>query len=117
MCAQVKPLHHVTLEFSLSLPEELKATGRREGRHRFLYGVQTWIPAVDHRLEGLFEGDMIEVSLEPEILGAIGVAVEPGYGNPTRLAVRILEVQTADPREVIKALAAMVHCCDHCEGH
>ena len=117
MSTQLKPLHHVTLEFSLSLPEELKATGRREGRHRFLYGVQTWIPALDHRLEGLFEGDMVEVSLEPESLGAIGVAVEAGYEHPARLAVRILEVREAEPREVIKALAATVHCCDHCEGH
>ena len=117
MPAQVKPLHHVTLEFSLCPPEELKATGRREGRHRFLYGVQTWIPAVDHKLEGLFEGDMVEVSLAPEILEAIGVAVEAGCRHPARLAVRILEVREAEPREVIKALAAAVHCCDHCEGH
>jgi FKBP-type peptidyl-prolyl cis-trans isomerase 2 len=117
MSAQVKPLHHVTVEFSLCLPAELKATGRRAGRHRFLYGVQTWIPAVDHRLEDLLEGDMVEVSVEPEVLRAIGVAVEAGYGHPARLAVRILEVRKAEPREVIKALAATVHCCDHCEGH
>jgi len=117
MSAQVKPLHHVTLEFSLCQPEELKATGKRQGRHRFLYGVQTWIPAVDHKLEGLFEGDTVEVSVEPETLGAIGVAVDAGRGHPARLAVRILEVRKAEPREVIKALAAAVHCCDHCEGH
>jgi len=117
MSTQLKPLHHVTLEFSLSLPEELKATGRREGRHRFLYGVQTWIPTVDHKLEGLFEGDMVEVALEPEVLAAIGVAAEAGCGHPATLAVRILEVRQAEPREVIKALAAAVHCCDHCEGH
>jgi FKBP-type peptidyl-prolyl cis-trans isomerase (trigger factor) len=117
MSIQVKPLHHVTLEFSLFLPEELEATGRKGGRHRFLYGVQTWIPGVDHRLEGLFEGDMVEISLEPENLGAMGVAVEAGCGHPARLAVRIVEVRKAEPREVIKALAATVHCCDHCEGH
>jgi FKBP-type peptidyl-prolyl cis-trans isomerase 2 len=117
MSAQVKPFHHVTLEFSLCLPEELAAAGRREGRHRFLYGIQTWIPAVDQRLEGLVEGDTVEVSLEPEILGALGVAVEAGYGHRARLAVRIVEVRKAEPREVIKILAATVHCCDHCEGH
>jgi hypothetical protein len=117
MSAQVKPLHHVTLEFSLRPPEEAKTTGKKEGRHRFLYGVQTWIPAVDHKLEGLFEGDTVEVSLEPEVLEAIGVAVEAGCGHPGRLAVRILEVRKAEPREVIKALAAAVHCCDHCHGH
>jgi hypothetical protein len=117
MSAQVKPLHHVTLEFSLCPPEELGAKGRGERRHRFLYGVETWIPAVDQKLEGLSEGDLVEVSLQPEILGAIGVAIEPGCGHPARLAVRILEVRKAEPREVIKALAAAVHCCDHCKGH
>ena len=117
MSAQVKPLHHVTLEFSVWPPGEPEATGRREGRHRFLYGVQTWIPAVDHKLEGLVAGDMVEVSLEPEILGMIGVAVEAGCGHFARLAVRIREVRQAEPREVIKALAATVQCCDHCEGH
>jgi FKBP-type peptidyl-prolyl cis-trans isomerase (trigger factor) len=117
MSTQVKPFHHVTLEFSLCSPEEPIATGMTEGRHRFLYGVQTWIPAVDHKLEGLFEGDMVEVSLEPEILGAIDVPVEAACGHSARLAVRIIEVRKAEPREVIKALAAAVHCCDHCEGH
>lgn len=117
MSPQVKPLHHVTLEFSLFLPEELKATGIREGRHRFLYGVQTWIPAVDHELEGLVEGDVVEFSLEPAALRTIGVAIEAGCERPARLAVKILEVQKAEPREVIRALAATVHCCDHCEGH
>lgn len=117
MSAQVKPLHHVTVEFSLCPPEGLKETGRREGRHRFLYGVQTWIPCLDHKLEGLFEGDMVEVSLEPEILGAIDVPVEAACGHSARLAVRIIEVRKAEPREVIKALAAAVHCCDHCDGH
>jgi len=117
MPAQVKPLHHVTVEFSLCPREEPAATGIREGRHRFLYGVQTWIPAVDHKLEGLVEGDMVEFSLEPGALRAIGVAIEAGCAHPARLTVRILEVHKAEPREVIKALAATVHCCDHCEGH
>jgi len=117
MSAQVKPLHHVTVEFSLSPLKEPAATGIREGRHRFLYGVQTWIPAVDHRLDGLFEGDIVEFSLEPAALRASGVAVEPECAHPARLVVRIVEVQKAEPREVVKALAATVHCCDHCEGH
>jgi hypothetical protein len=117
MPTQVKPLHYVTLEFSLRPPEELKGKDRRVGRQRFLYGIQTWIPTVDHKLEGLFEGDMVEVALEPEILGTIGVAAEVECEQPATLAVRILEVRKAEPREVIKALAAAVHCCDHCEGH
>ncbi|HVO84999.1 MAG TPA: hypothetical protein VMU60_11295 [Syntrophobacteria bacterium] len=117
MPAQVKPLHYVTLEFSLRPQEELQGTGRRASRHRFLYGVQTWIPAVDHKLEGLVEGDMVAVALEPEVLGALGVAAEAGWGHAATLTVRILEVRKAEPREVIKALAAAVHCCDHCEGH
>jgi hypothetical protein len=117
MSTQVKPLHHVTLEFSVCPPEEPEATGMREGRHRFLYGVETWIPAVDRELEGLFEGDLVEFSLAPAALGAIGLPFEAGCARPARLAVRILEVRKAEPREVIKALAAMVHCCDHCEGH
>jgi hypothetical protein len=117
MSAPVKPFHYVALEFSLRLPQELAATGRREGRHRFLYGIQAWIPAVDQRLEGLFEGDMVEVALEPETLAALGVAVDAGCRHPARLAVRILEVRKAEPREVIKTLAGTVHCCDHCEGH
>jgi len=117
MSAQVKPLHYVTLEFSLCPREEAKLTSGSAGRHRFLYGVQTWIPTVDHKLEGLFEGDTVEVTLEPGFLGAISASAEEGCGQPATLAVRILEVRKAEPREVIKALAAAVHCCDHCEGH
>jgi len=117
MREQIRPLRHVTVDFSLHLPGLGGETGMRSGQHRFLYGVQTWIPAVDHKLEGLSAGDVLDLSLEPEFLKATALAVEsPGEGS-LRLEVKILEVRTAEPREVIKALAAMVRCCNHCDGH
>lgn len=117
MPRQVRPLRHVTVDFSLHSPGFGRETGVRSGRHRFLYGVQTWIPAVDHKLEGLSEGHVLDLSLEPESLEATALAVGFACEGPVRLEVKILEVQTAEPREVIKALAATVRCCDHCEGH
>ena len=117
MSGRVQHLHHITVEFSLGSPDDPPETDKRRRRHRFLYGVQTWIPAVDHKFEGLVEGDTVELLVEPETLGAIGLAVEAAGASPVKLAVRIVEVRMAEPREVIKALAATVHCCDQCEGH
>ena len=114
---QVRPLRHVTVEFSLRSPGHGRETSERRGRHRFLYGVQTWIPAVDHKLEGLSAGHVLEFSLEPEAFEATALAVRSAGEGPISLQVRILEVQPAEPREVIKALAATVRCCDRCEGH
>jgi hypothetical protein len=116
MAEQVRVLRHVTVEFSLHSPGQGKGTAVTRRRHRFLYGVQSWIPAVDQKLEGLSEGQVLDLSLEPEVLEGTTVGGELVGEGPVRLEVRILGVQTAEPREVVKALAATVHCCDHCEG-
>jgi hypothetical protein len=116
MAEQVRVLRHVTVEFSLHSPVHGRETAVTRGRHRFLYGVQSWIPVVDQKLEGLSEGQVLDLSLEREALEGTALAVPSTGEGPVRLEVRILGVQTAEPREVIKALAAKVHCCDHCEG-
>jgi hypothetical protein len=117
MAEQVRVLRHVTVEFSLHSPGHGGGTAVTRGQHRFLYGVQSWIPVVDGKLEGLSEGQILDLSLQPEALAGTTLGVELAGEGPVRLEVRILGVQTAEPREVIKALAATVHCCDHCEGH
>jgi hypothetical protein len=33
------------------------------------------------------------------------------------LELKIIAVAKAEPKEVVKALAASVNCCDHCGGH
>jgi NifB/MoaA-like Fe-S oxidoreductase len=33
------------------------------------------------------------------------------------LELKIIAVAKAEPKEVVKALAASVHCCDHCGSH
>lgn len=122
MSGQVKPLHYITVDFRLRSEakdgEELEASGR----HRFLYGVESWIEGIVQHLDGLAEGETLELLLEPEaarsvesqLLGQTRVA---GEARQVILELTVARVVEAEPREVVKALARSVHCCDHCHEH
>jgi FKBP-type peptidyl-prolyl cis-trans isomerase 2 len=116
------PLHFVTVEFQF----HGKAQGGRNletgGRHRFLYGVETWIDGVDQRLEGAAEGEKLTLFLEPEDLegtmsGLFGEEEVSEFEDRLALELTVTKVVKAEEREVVKALAASVTCCSHCGGH
>jgi hypothetical protein len=116
------PLHHVTIEYRLD--DNSEDTGRIEtsGQHRFLYGVESWIDGVDQQLEGLQQGEHLELQLDAEAAAFVVYHLLPQLDmakikSDLALRVKIVDVVKAEPREVIKALAATVHCCDHCGGH
>lgn len=121
MPRKVKSLHHVTVGYRVRWKDDRRGGGGdRLRRHRFLYGVETWVAGIDPKLEGLAEGETVELSPDEEVLAAL--AWEPGDEIPSpqevfAVEVRLLHVEKAEPRAVIKALAAQVRCCDRCEDH
>ena len=122
MSPLVTPLHYVIVNFRLRSERETSAIPRTLGQHRFLYGVETWISGVDQHLQGIPEGETLELLLEPE--SSVRVASYLwGHEKVLEaeeqliLELEIVKVEKAEAREVIKALAASVKCCDHCGGH
>ena len=122
MSVQVMPMHYVTVEFQLHDEDGDDRAIDTSGQHRFLYGVESWIEGVDQHLERLREGEELKLVLEPDV--AVFVAsqlVPPDRLSDTKkklaLEVKIVEVVKAEPKEVVKALAASVKCCDHCGSH
>ena len=122
MSIQVMPMHYVTVEFRLQDEDGDSRAIETSGQHRFLYGVESWIEGVDQHLENLREGEDLKLILESD--GAEFVASHllcRDRLSETRkrfaLELRIVKVVKAKPREVIKALAASVKCCDHCGSH
>jgi hypothetical protein len=119
---RVTPLHYVTVDFRLRSEGDLGGALELTGRHRFLYGVEAWLEGVDQRLENLGTGETLELLLEP---GADGPAIcrllGPDQAVEARqhltLELRVIQVVKAEAREVVRALAATVRCCDHCGGH
>jgi FKBP-type peptidyl-prolyl cis-trans isomerase 2 len=116
------PMHYVTVEFRLQDEDGDSRAIETSGQHRFLYGVESWIEGVDQHLENLREGEDLKLVLESD--GAEFAASR--LLGPDRLSdtkkrltfeVRIVKVVKAKPREVVKALAASVKCCDHCGSH
>ena len=122
MALEVTPLHYVTVAFRLCDVEQQSRTMVASGQHRFLYGVESWIEGVDQRLESLGEGEQLELVLESEAAAFVASQLLPQDELPEVeksliLELTIGEIVKAEPKEVVQALAATVHCCDHCGDH
>ncbi|NIQ89959.1 MAG: hypothetical protein GWN93_13360 [Deltaproteobacteria bacterium] len=122
MALEVTPLHYVTVEFRLYDEEQQNRTMEASGQHRFLYGVESWIEGVDQRLESLAEGEHLELVLESEAAAFVASRLLhqdelTKVENSLVLELKIVDIVKAEPREVVQALAATVHCCDHCDSH
>jgi len=89
------------------------------GEHRFLYGVESWIDGVDQQLESLEQGEVVELILDPETSAHVAshLLQNNRFVNRLGLELRVVEVAEAEPKDVVKALAASVKCCDHCGNH
>jgi hypothetical protein len=119
---KVMPLHYVTLEYRLRVEDQKSQVSVTSGKHRFLYGVESWIDGLDQQLENLTEGESHELILEPESVPSAAALLLPEEELPEligrfALEMRVVEVVKAEPIEVTKALAASVSCCDHCGNH
>jgi len=119
MPSRVRPLHYVTVEFRLHDQDRII---EKSGQHRFLYGVEPWIDGVDQQLENLREGDHLELNLEPDTAAFVASRLLsrgewPEVEKGLAFKLEVVEVVKAEPKEVVKALAATVQCCDHCGGH
>lgn len=122
MSSQVMPLHYVTVEFWLRDENQANGSIGTSGQHRFLYGVESWIDGVDQQLAGLEEGEYLQLILEPDAAAFVASQLLPqgelsNIDRSLALQLKIVQVVKAEPREVVKALAATVSCCDHCGGH
>jgi hypothetical protein len=122
MATEVMPLHYVTVAFRLYDEKQENQAMEASGQHRFLYGVESWIEGVDQRLESLTEGQYLELTLESEAAAFVASKLlhqdeVSQVDIPLMLELRIVEVVKADPKDVVKALAASVSCCDHCGSH
>ena len=122
MSSQVMPLHYVTVVFRLHDKDRENRVIEKLGQHRFLYGVESWIDGVDQQLENLREGDHLELNLDPDTAAfaasrLLSQEEWPKLESGLALELKVVEVVKAEPKEVVKALAATVHCCDHCGGH
>ncbi len=122
MSIQVMPMHYVTVEFQLQAEDEDNRDINTSGQHRFLYGVESWIEGVDQHLESLRAGENLRLVLEPDAAIFVASQLIPldrlsDMKKKLALELKIVEVVKAEPKEVVKALAASVKCCDHCGGH
>jgi FKBP-type peptidyl-prolyl cis-trans isomerase 2 len=119
---RVTPLHYVTVEFRLQGESEADHTRETSGQHRFLYGVESWIDGIDQQLESLSEGEALKLLLEPDTAAHVAYHLlrqddQQEVDKRMVLELKIIAVAKAEPKEVVKALAASVHCCDHCGSH
>ena len=122
MSIQVMPMHYVTVEFQLQDEDRDNRANYTSGQHRFLYGVESWIEGVDQHLESLREGEDLRLVLEPDAAVFVASQLIPldrlsDMDKKLALELKIVEVVKAEPKEVVKALAASVKCCDHCGSH
>ena len=122
MAIEVTPLHYVTVEFKLYDEKQQNRKMEASGQHRFLYGVESWIEGVDQRLESLAAGEHLELVLESEAAAFVASRllhqdVLSKVEKSLVLELKIVEIVKAEPKEVVQALAATVHCCDHCGDH
>jgi hypothetical protein len=122
MSSQVMPLHYVTVVFRLHDKDLEDRVIEKSGQRRFLYGVESWIDGVDQQLENLREGDHLELNLDPDTAAFVASRLLsqeewPKLESGLALELKVVEVVKAEPKEVVKALAATVHCCDNCGGH
>ena len=122
MSSKVMPLHYVTVEFRLHEEDQGGGFIEKSGQHRFLYGVEPWIDGVDQQLENLREGEHLEFDLDVDAAEFVLSRLLPQseWSKVERgltLELKVVQIEKAEPREVVKALAATVHCCDHCGNH
>jgi len=122
MSSKVMPLHYVTVEFRLHEEDQGGGVIEKSGQHRFLYGVEPWIDGVDQQLENLREGEHLEFDLDVDTAEFVLSRLLPQseWSKVERgltLELKVVQIEKAEPREVVKALAATVHCCDHCGNH
>ena len=122
MSSQVLPLHYVTVEFRLHEEDQRGGVIEKSGQHRFLYGVEPWIDGVDQQLENLREGEHLTFDLDPDAAEFVVSRLLPQveWSKVERgltLELKVVQIEKAEPKEVVKALAATVHCCDHCGNH
>jgi Ni,Fe-hydrogenase III large subunit len=113
-------MHYVTVQFRLHGEHLENRDIEVTGEHRFLYGVESWIDGVDQQLESLEQGEVVELILDPETSAHVAshlLLQESKVEKRLALALRVVEVVKATPRDVVKALAASVKCCDHCGNH
>ena len=117
--ARVTPMHYVTVEYRLHGENVEDQNLGVTGEHRFLYGVESWIDGVDQQLESLKEGEVLELIMDQETSAHVTFHLlnEARLEKPLALELRVARVVKAEPREVVKALAASVKCCDHCGSH
>ncbi len=117
--ASVTPMHYVTVEYRLHGANVEAQSLEVRGEHRFLYGVESWIDGVDQQLESLEEGEVLELIMDPETSAHVTFHLlnENRLEKPLALELKVAKVVKAEPREVVKALADSVKCCDHCGGH
>ena len=122
MSTQVMPLHYVEVEFRLHDKSEDNGLIESSGRHRFLYGVESWIDGVDQQLENLEHGEYLKLVLEDDAAAFVASRLLPQdelskVERTLILELKVVDIVKAEPREVVQALAATVHCCDHCGDH
>ena len=122
MPRHVMPLHFVTVAYRLYPESDDSQTPETAGQHRFLYGVESWIEGVDQQLENLAEGELLQLPLAPEAAAVVSchlVGQDKFSGAKVHhvLELKVVEVAKAEPKEVVKALADSVKCCDHCGSH
>lgn len=122
MSSQVMPLHYVTVEFRLHEEDQGGGVIEESGQHRFLYGVEPWIDGVDQQLENLRAGEHLEFDLDADAAEFVLSRLLPQgewfkVERGLTFEVKVVQIEKAEPKEVVKALAATVNCCDHCGSH
>jgi hypothetical protein len=120
---KVAPLKRVTLALKAGTTPD-KRDVKIETPFEFIFGLGTdGLVPFERKLADLSEGDEISIHIKGEEIPSYFQHLALSPTNITKalknyyLDVRVLKVTTADPKEVIGAMANMVHCADHCCGH
>ena len=99
-------------------------TGSQETPFEFIFGIGTdGLSPFEFELAGKKEGDILELQLRREAVAdmfqhlPIPPFQVPQEGEGFQLKVRVEKVSPADQKEVIKAMAEIASCGDHCCGH
>lgn len=90
----------------------------------FIFGIGTdGLSPFEFKLAGKKEGDIVELELRREAVAdmfqhlPIPPLQVPQEGERFHLRVRVEKVSPADQKEIIKAMAEIASCGDHCCGH
>lgn len=117
-------LKKVTLSLEAGTAPQVRDLTPEGARLQFIYGLGTHgLTPLELALADKTVGDEVLLMLgRQEIPQVFQHLILPPFQVPERveslyLRIRILNIETADQREVIKALAEMAHCADPCCGH